>query len=232
MPSYAHEFIDCLYEKYGFHASSVIADIGLGTGKFAKLLLERGSFVFGVEPNADMRQIAEQQLRQYATIKILNGTDSATSLTDRSVDFITVAQAFHWFDPQAFQKECIRILRNDGKVVLVWNMRDSEHQFNKSNYEIFKKYCPNFYGFSGGIKEDSKITTFFSGPVHIEKFQNPLYFTKEKFIQRCLSASYSLKVGDANYDAYVDALARLFDQFAENDVLTLSNYTKAYIGGL
>ena len=47
-----------------------------------------------------------------------------------------------------------------------------------------------------------------------------------------LEAKYSLKVGDANYDAYVDALARLFDQFAENDVLTLSNYTKAYIGGL
>lgn len=230
-PSYAKALIDCLYEKYNFQESSIIADIGFGTGKFAKQLLDRGSFVFGVEPNEDMRLIATKQLSQYPNLKILDGTDSSTGLPNQLIDFITVAQAFHWFDPIDFQKECSRILKPNGKVILVWNMRDLEDKVNQINYQIFKKYCPNFYGFSGGIKEDeTKIFEFFNGSVHTEKFLNSLYFTKEKFIQRCLSASYSLRADDENYEAYIEDIANLFDDYAENGNLTVSNYTKAYIG--
>lgn len=35
-PVYATEFIEYLYEKRGFSAQSIIADIGSGTGKFAR----------------------------------------------------------------------------------------------------------------------------------------------------------------------------------------------------
>ena len=44
-PSYAAALLDALYEKHGFSASSRIADIGAGTGKFSELLLARGSTV-------------------------------------------------------------------------------------------------------------------------------------------------------------------------------------------
>lgn len=47
-PSYAAEFIECLFGKYGFSASSVVADIGSGTGKFAKQLIDKGSNVLFV----------------------------------------------------------------------------------------------------------------------------------------------------------------------------------------
>lgn len=41
-PSYANDFIDCLYEKYGFQKSSNIAVIGFGTGvKTPTLLLQQ-----------------------------------------------------------------------------------------------------------------------------------------------------------------------------------------------
>ena len=64
-PSYALDLINCLYERYGISEKSVIADIGSGTGKFAKHLLERGSQVYCVEPNDDMRQTAEKELGSY-----------------------------------------------------------------------------------------------------------------------------------------------------------------------
>ncbi len=35
-PAYANTFIESLYSQYGFSEQSVIADIGSGTGKFAK----------------------------------------------------------------------------------------------------------------------------------------------------------------------------------------------------
>ncbi|MNJ66661.1 hypothetical protein D3C77_627540 [compost metagenome] len=127
--------------------------------------------------------------------------------------------------------ECSRILKPHGKVVLIWNMRDLDDEVNKMNYQIFKKYCPNFYGFSSGMKDDeTKIYDFFDGHVHTERFSNPLSFTKDTFIQRCLSASYSLRAGDEHYEAYVEELANLFDNYAVNDMMIVANYTEAYIG--
>ena len=55
-PTYSNTFIESLYSQYGFTEQSVVADIGSGTGKFAKQLLDRGSFVYCIEPNDDMRK--------------------------------------------------------------------------------------------------------------------------------------------------------------------------------
>jgi 16S rRNA A1518/A1519 N6-dimethyltransferase RsmA/KsgA/DIM1 with predicted DNA glycosylase/AP lyase activity len=64
-PTYPDSLMDYLYSQVGFQKSSVIADIGSGTGKFSQLLLQRGSLVYGVEPNEDMRRTAEKELSQY-----------------------------------------------------------------------------------------------------------------------------------------------------------------------
>ncbi len=230
-PSYAQALIDSFYHNYGLSAESVIADIGSGTGKLTKQLLQRGSRVMAVEPNDDMRNIAQRELQHYDSLQIVNGADADTTLPHDSVDAITVAQAFHWFDPSAFQKECVRILKKSGRVFLIWNMRDESAPINKETYAIFKKYCPDFYGFSGGIQDDDvTIATFFNNNYVIEKYPNPLYFSKETFLQRCLSASYSLKKGDAQFEAYVNELASLFEKFAQKDVLEVPNDCVAYIG--
>ena len=230
-PSYAQSFINMLYDELGFNENSVIADIGSGTGKLSKQLLEKGSKVFCVEPNDDMRRIAEKELSQFDKFISVNGTSSDTKLEDNSVDFITVAQAFHWFDADEFKKECKRILKDNGKVILIWNTRDLNSEFNKKSYSIYKKYCPEFKGYHGGMKDDdSRISDFFNGNCERISFENPLEFTKEKYIKRSLSASYSLKEGDKNFEQYLKELGNLFDSFAQNGIVLMKNNTVAYAG--
>ena len=230
-PSYAPSFINMLYDEIGFSENSVIADIGSGTGKLSKQLLEKGSKVFCVEPNDDMRRIAEKELSRFDKFISINGTSSDTKLEDNSVDFITVAQAFHWFDADEFKKECKIILNADGKVILVWNTRDLSSEFNKKSYDIYKKFCPSFKGYHGGMKDDdSRISDFFNGNCKRISFENPLEFTKDKFITRSLSASYSLKDGDTNFEQYLKELDNLFDSFAQNGIVLMNNNTVAYIG--
>jgi len=132
-PSYPKELLDYLYTQIGFSKDCIIADIGSGTGIFSRLLIERGSFVYCVEPNEDMRQTAEKELSVYKKFASVNGSDKNTGLQDANVDFITVAQAIHWFDRQMFKSECQRILKPDGKVVLVWNERDYENEIVKKD---------------------------------------------------------------------------------------------------
>lgn len=230
-PSYAHGFIRALYELYGFNENSVIAGIGSGTGKLSKQLLENGSTVFCIEPNDDMRKIAESELSLFDKFISVNGTSSDTGLEDNSVDFITVAQAFHWFDPVQFKAECRRILKSNGKVILVWNTRDLSDEFNEKSYAIYRKFCPSFKGFHGGMRDDeNRIPDFFNGNCQKSVFENPLQFTKEKFITRSLSASYSLKEGDKNFEQYIKELENLFDHYSENGIVLMNNNTVAYIG--
>lgn len=231
-PAYPMDFIDYLYEKIGFSKESSVADIGSGTGKLTKQLLEKGSRVYAVEPNGDMRKFAETALYNYNNFVSVNSSAENTSLAEHSVDFITVAQAFHWFDRQKFKAECRRILNDNGKVVLVWNSRDEESPLILKIEEINRKYCPNFIGFSGGVRGENaeEFDDFFTNRCEMKIFNNPLLFNENDFIGRCLSSSYALKENDENYSDYVNELKNIFNKFSENGTLIMPNKTKAFIG--
>lgn len=152
-------------------------------------------------------------------------------LDEKSVDYIITAQAFHWFDIFSFKEECKRVLRNNGSVFLIWNMRDMSSEINQFSFEIYSKYCPNFKGFGGGIqKDDIRIKQFFEDKYEYIEFDNPLFYDKNKFISCSLSGSYSLKNGDENYSEYLDTLSDLFEKYSKDNVLTIANKTVAYIG--
>lgn len=232
-PGYPKEFLDYLFTDIGFCSDSVIADIGSGTGKLTKELLRLGCIVYAVEPNFDMRETAERELGGFDKFNSLPGSAEKTGIADNSVDFVTVAQAFHWFDHKAFGAECRRILKTDGSVVLVWNMRDEKSGIVKANDIVCRKYCPKFTGFSGGINfDDEKISAFFGGEYNIKVFENNLSFDRDGFISRNLSSSYALSEGDKDYDEYISALNKIFDEYSDGEILIMPNITTVYVGRL
>lgn len=230
-PAYAEAFIKALYSEFGFTEKSVVADVGSGTGIFTEQLLKKGSTVFAVEPNADMRKKAEQRLKEYKNFHSVDGTAENTSLADGAAQFITVAQAFHWFDVSSFKTECRRILKRAGKVFLIWNTRDTQAEINARQQSVFKRFCLDFKGFGGGIAEDDdRIYSFFNGQFEYREYANPLFYDREKYISRCLSSSYSLKESNENFEAYLKELGGLFDEFAVDGILTVPNKTQVYFG--
>ena len=147
----------------GFCVGSGVADIGSGTGIFSEPLAERGSKVICVGPNVAMRSVAQAKLAQYPHVRFTSGDCENTELAECSVDFITAAQAFHWFDAVKFRAESRRILKPNGKSVLVWNRRDETSAVNHRTAEVLKRYCPNFHGYGGGMKDEENIERYFGG---------------------------------------------------------------------
>ncbi|MBO4636894.1 MAG: class I SAM-dependent methyltransferase [Clostridiales bacterium] len=232
-PGYASALIDWFYSDCGLSRDSVIADIGSGTGKFAVSFLKRGNEVYCVEPNDDMRAEAERELNGFLNFHSVRGGAEDTTLPSCFADLITTAQAFHWFDADKFRSECKRIIKDGGKVALIWNVRDRSDGINRDLYEVFSGYCPDFRGFSGGIKKDDpRIREFFRGRYDHLSFANPLYYDKQKFIARCLSGSYSIKEGETGYDRYMEELVGVFDRYSENGIVTIANDSVAYIGSV
>jgi SAM-dependent methyltransferase len=234
-PSYPQEFIDYLYSDVGITADSVVADIGSGTGILTRQLLERGSKVFAVEPNADMRASADLYLGGFSKYVSVDGAAENTTLDGNSIDFVTVATAFHWFDRKAFQAECRRILKTGGKVVIVYNSRDEDSDFVKKLYEVSATYCPNFVNHprSGALLRPEYAgfyRDFFADDYREKIINNDLIYDEQGFVGRSLSSSYAVKEDHPNYAAYVAALKALFQQHSKNDVLTMPNVTHSYVG--
>ena len=230
-PSYAQAFIDYLSRDRHLGPGSVVADIGSGTGILTRQLLDLGAQVFAVEPNAEMRAIAEEDLAAWSGFISVDGSASQTSLPDKSVDMVFAAQAFHWFDPQAFKQECRRILRLDGEVFLVWNQRELSSPVNRENEAVFREYCPNFKGYSGGKAErPDDIAAFFPGGFETRRFGHPLLYDREGFLSRACSASYALTGTSPRYQDFIAALNALFSRHAKKGMLVLPNQTEAFIG--
>ena len=234
-PSYPKEFVDYLYGEVGISADSVIADVGAGTGKLTRLLLERGSKVFAVEPNVDMRAFAEAELADFDNFVSVDSFAESTTLDDNSIDFVTVATAFHWFDRQAFRAECKRILRSGGKVIIVYNSRDEESDLVKRFYEVNEKYCPAFKGFKGSgtmlLPENAgRYNDFFTGGYSTKIIRNDLVYDEQSFIERSLSSSYALRESDANFSEYVNGLREFFQKHSRNGIMIMPNITHSDTG--
>jgi len=234
-PSYPKIFMDYLFSNVKMDEGSVIADIGSGTGILTKQLLDMGcKQVFAVEPNADMRKQAENNLQGYVpNFQSIAAAAENTELPNQSMDYVTVAQAFHWFDRELFKKECQRILKANGKVVLVWNWRDEEAEIIQKYDMIHREHCHSYVANASGLKMkeyESNLTDFFVGTFETKEFDNDLTFDKEGFIGRSRSSSYALKEKDKGYDAYMTALTELFNEYSQKGLLILPNKTRSFIG--
>jgi len=232
-PTYPEEFINYLYSDVGLSMDSKIADIGAGTGRFSKLLLLKGSDVICVELNADMLNMAKQELTEFPNCRFVKGSAQNTTLDEKSIDFITVAQAFHWFDREVFKIECNRMLKNNGKVILLWNSRDKSEGLTIENAKINDTFCPTkFKGFEGVMEEEPEnYADFFKdGNCDYQIFKTEAVLNEEGFIGRNLSTSYAPKKDSENYGEYVNELKKLFRKYSKDGYLAIQNITRSYVG--
>ena len=120
-PSYPDDAVAWLTDALRITASATVADVAAGTGKLTRLLAPSAATLIAVEPVAGMREFLAATTPGALAVA---GTAEALPFADSSIDAITVAQAFHWFDAPAALREFHRVLRPGGRVGLIWNARD------------------------------------------------------------------------------------------------------------
>lgn len=121
-PGYADDLVAWLVDGLGIGAGRRVLDVAAGTGKLTRLLTAHGADIVAVEPVEAMRTAL---LEADLGVEVLDATAEDLPVEDGSVDAITVAQGFHWFDGGAALAEFARVLRPGGGVGLVWNERDT-----------------------------------------------------------------------------------------------------------
>ena len=231
-PGYPAEAIDLLRNECGLTKDSVIADIGSGTGKLSELFLKAGCEVFGVEPNKEMREAGERM--DFFNFTSIAGKAEATTLPAKSMDFITVAQAFHWFDHKQCRPEFLRILKPGGWTVIVWNDRRTDSTPFLADYEKLLREFSTDYEQVNHRRTDKPeiIRDFFGNEPRFKSFYYVQNFDFEGAKGRLLSSSYAPEAGQPKHEEMLAALKRIFDAHQKNGSVAFEYDTRVHYGHL
>jgi len=167
--------------------NSVAADLGAGTGKFTRLLMQTGAEIVAVEPVDAMRA---RLIRGVPGIRAVAGTADATTLNSGSVNAVTCAQAFHWFATRKALEEIHRVLAPQGRLGLVWNVRDESCDWVAALTALIAPYEADTPRFHSGTWLRAFTGEFFS-PLELTLVPHQHVGTPQQvIIDRTLSVSF------------------------------------------
>jgi len=232
-PGYPPEVVDLLKAECGLTPDSAIADIASGTGIFTRMLLKNGNRVFGVEPNPEMRRAGEEFLAAYPRFTSVAGTAEATTLSERSVDAVTAAQAAHWFDRERARREFVRILKPRGWTVLIWNERNTNSTPFLRDYEQLLMSYGTDYQEVRHERTTAEIADFFApSPFQLRVFSMSQEFDYSALEGRLLSSSYTPQPDHPQYESMLRELQRICAAHQVNGRVTLEYDTRVFYGHL
>ncbi len=108
-------------------ACQVAVDLGAGTGLLSRALARRVPRVLAVEPDERMAAVLRARAAEagLSGIDVLEGRGEAIPLPDASADGVFVSSAWHWMDPDRAPGEVARVLRDGGRLGVIWTSRDA-----------------------------------------------------------------------------------------------------------
>ena len=119
---------DWLIERLGLAPGDAVVELGAGTGKLTRLLVERGLAVSAIEPVPAMRALLEQI---DGPVTALDAVAEDLPLATGSARAVLASQSLHWCDVPRALAECERVLAPGGGVGLVWNLRDLSQRWQR-----------------------------------------------------------------------------------------------------
>lgn len=233
-PGYPAGVLEVLRGECALTPATVVADIGSGTGIFSEVLLKNGNVVHGVEPNDEMRGAAERFLAGYPHFHSAKGTAEATTLPNGSVDQITAAQAFHWFDRPRARREFERILKPGGWVALIWNDRQLDSTPFLRDYEaLLQRFGTDYLAVRHRDLDLAQVRDFMgSDAVNLTTVESAQSFDYEGVKGRLLSSSYAPEAGQPAHTPMLAALREIFERHQENGQVEVRYDTRVFTARL
>lgn len=228
-PDYPPGVLELFKAEMELTGDSVVADVGSGTGISSRLFLENGNTVYGVEPNAKMREAAASYLARFDRFCSVDGTAEATGLPDDFVDIVVAAQAFHWFDPERTRAEFERVLKPGGRIALMWNERQLDtDDFHREYERLLLKFANDYARVRHDNIDDASLLEFFGKRFERATFANAQVLDLDGLKGRAASASYMPSPGGERFAEMEKELEGLFAKHAESGRITVFYDTNVF----
>ena len=192
--------------------------------------------MWAVEPNEAMRQAAEEALGARPHFHSVAATAEATGLPGASFAAITVAQAFHWFEPVAVRCEFQRLLRPNGWAFIIRNDRLADASpFARAYEDLLISLGESYRMVTHRDRAGSALSRrafFQEGETREAYFDNPQTLDWPGLRGRFLSSSYVPAAGESNHEDSLAKLEEIFHRHARDGQVILPQRTEVHFGKL
>src|SRR5262245_1880631 len=206
-PSYPPDAVAWFVEQLRIAPGTRVVDLAAGTGKLTRLLAPAGAHLIAAEPDAGMRTLLRASV---PGVPVLACTAEQLAFRDASLDAVTVAQAFHWFDHDRAIAELARVVRPGGRVGLVWNARDRSVDWVDGVWSIMDRVEKRAPWRDHDEWRDSAYRDLPGfGTRHPAQFWHTQAVTPEAMVQRVASVSHVAVLPTADRAAVLDEVRTL-----------------------
>jgi len=205
-PSYPPEAVAWFVEHLQVGPGRHVADLAAGTGKLTRLLAPSGAELLAVEPIPGMRATFRRVLPQ---VPLVAGTAEAMPFAAASLDAITVAQAWHWFDHERATAEAARVLRSGGGLGLVWNARDRSVPWVDEVWSIMDRVEKHAPWRDHEWRNTALEAMPGFGELHEAEFRHVQQTTPEGVVQRVASVSHVAVLSEPEREKVLDEVRRV-----------------------
>lgn len=188
--------------------AATVLELGAGTGKLTRTLVELGHDVHATDPDAAMLAVLRRHLPDVPTSE--SGAEEIP-LPDRSVDAVVVGQAFHWFDHERALPEIARVLRPGGHVALAWNNRNERIPWVRKLWRILTDQPVLQEATEQSV--DALVQSDLFGFVEEKTFGFWQQVNRETIVDLAASRSYISTLEDREREERLAAVLALYDDY-------------------
>ncbi|QLE00429.1 methyltransferase domain-containing protein [Galbibacter sp. BG1] len=139
-PVFPKKFIEDICKKV--HYKKVALDVGTGNGQIATILKDTFHKVQAIDISKE--QLENAQPANNITYQLSRA--ESTPFFNDYFDLITVGQAFHWFDFDAFFDEAKRILKPGGVLAIFgYGLHKGDSEFNEKLLNFYENVIGDYW---------------------------------------------------------------------------------------
>ncbi len=208
-PDYPAAVIGALAAELALRPGARVLDLAAGTGKLTRALLAAGLDVLAVEPQQGLRDVLSASV---GAERVSDGLAEAIPLGDRSVDAVTVADAFHWFEHAPALAEIARVLRPGGGLCVIWTIPDwGGASWAHELGTLMAALRPEHPGFDGPPWQDAaRASGRFSEP-HEVRLTIARAASPERIVDHIASMSWIAALPERERDARLAQMRQLIE---------------------
>ena len=226
---YAPQAVNVILEYSRVGEASRTVDLGAGTGILTRDLIGKAGFVVAIEPDLGMRRMAARKIPAESSCEVVAACAEATGLRRAFAALVCVAQAIHWFQPDAARREILRILKPGGWLAILSNysqetaFQQAVNAFHTPEYGVQRTAVPAGSG--------TPVPFYFgAGSYKRLNFEFITRQTRDGFIGALLTTSYAPEAGHPQFDAFIQAAHAVFDRFSTHGEVETRSGTELYLG--